>query len=162
MRTPDSRGNVGYYFALPRLLARARGHSAERSEQNWLEANLVGALVHGITFIFAARLLVDNRAIWQQVVLLVPLALLVCAWWSLFFYLNALFLKLLRAASLMRSMPDRRAQSLLVGIATTLLAWQLVAAGSWMQVPGLIWIIAVALNLVAAGVLALIHVEPGR
>ena len=159
MRAPDSQHGVGYYFALPRLLARSRGDFRKRREQNWLEANIVGALVHLITLAFAARLLLADRPGWQQTLLLVPLTLLVWAWWSLLFYVNSLLIKLLRAAGAMRKTPDNHAQSLMVGITTTLFAWHLINAGSWMRVLGWIWIAAVALNLAAAAVLALVHAD---
>ena len=159
MQRPEAKSGVGYYFALPRLLARSAGHSGGRTEQNWLEANVVGTFVHAIAFIFAGRLLLADCSLWQQVLLLGPLALLVCASWSLFFYLNSLVLKLLRAAGLMRDLPDNRGQSVIVGITTTLLALQLAETGSWTRVAGWIWIIAVALNLVAAAVLALLHAD---
>lgn len=162
MGTPESNSSVGYYFALPRLIASFRGESTRRSEQNALEAHVVGILVHAITFVFAARLFLGDRPTWQQIMLLVPVALLVWIWWSLFFYLAALAVKLLRSVALLREMPDNHAQSLMVGVVTTLLAWQLVAAGTWMSVLGSIWLLAVALNLAAATVLGLRHAEPAR
>ena len=162
MRTPESNSSVGYYFALPRLIAGFGGGATGRSEQNALEAHVVGTLVHAITYAFAARLLLGDLPLWQQIVLLVPVALLVWMWWSLFFYLSSLATKLLRSAGLLRGMPDSRAPSLIVGIVTTLLAWQLVTAGSWMSVLGWTWLVAVALNLAAAAVLGLRHAEPAR
>ena len=159
---PESNNDVGYYFALPRLLASWRGGSIERTEQNGLEAHAIGILVHAITFIFAAQLLLGGRPAWQQIVLLVPLALLVWAWWSVFFYIASMMMKLLQSVGLMREMPPSRVQSLLVCTTTTVLAWQLIAAGSWMGALGWIWIIAVALNLAAAALLALTHADPAR
>lgn len=162
MRTPDSNSSVGYYFALPRLIASFRGGGTRRSEQNALEAHLMGTLVHAITFVFAAQLLLGGRPAWQQIMLLLPVALLVWISWSLFFYVGSLATTLLRSSGLLREMPDRHAQSLMVAIVTTLLASQLVTAGSWMSVLGWTWLIAVALNLAAAAVLALRHAEPAR
>ena len=162
MRTPELNSSVGYYFALPRLVASFRGGPTQRSEQNALEAHVVGTLVHAITFAFAARLLLGGLPAWRQIVLLLPVAVLVWTWWSIFFYVSSLATNLLRSAGLLREMPDRHAQSLTVGIVTTLLAWQLAAAGSWMAVLGWIWLLALALNLAAAAVLALRHAEPAR
>ena len=153
---------VGYYFALPRLLASFGGGRTHRSEQNSLEAHAVGLLIHAITFVFAATLLFGGWPAWEQIVLLVPVALLVWMWWSLFFYVTWLGVKLLRSVGRLRQMPDSHAQSLMVGIVTTLLAWQLVTAGSWMTVLGWTWLIAVALNLAAAAVLGLRHAESAR
>lgn len=160
MRTPESNSSVGYYFALPRLLASFRGGSLRRSEQNAVEAHLVGMLIHAITFLFAVRLLLGDRPAWQQIALLVPVALLVWIWWSVFFYGSSLAVKLLRSAGLLRRTPDSHAQSLIVAIVTTLLAWQLATAGTWISLLGWIWLFAVGLNLAAAAVLALVHAEP--
>lgn len=149
-----------FYFALPRLVARIAGRAPQRSEQNWLEATVAGTLVHLITFIFAARLLLAGRATWQQLLLLLPLVLLVWAWWSVLMYANALLIKAIRSIGFLRRSPDRHLQSVFVGIATTLFALQLLAAGSWMRVLALAWLAAVVLNLAAAAILALMHAEP--
>ena len=152
----------GFYFALPRLLGRIAGRSARRSEQNWLEATIAGTLVHAVTFIFAALVLLPGRPMWLQVLLLVPLVLLVWTWWSVIMYVNALGIQALRATGFFRESADRHLQSVLIGIATTLFAWHLIAAGSWMRLLGLAWIAAVVLNLAAAAVLALLHADPAR
>ena len=162
MGTPDPNSSVGYYFALPRLIASFGDAPMRRSEQNSLEAHATGFLVHAITFVFAVRLLLGDQPVWQQIVLLVPVAVVVWIWWSLFFYLTSLAVKLLRSAGLLRATADSHAQSLVVGIVTTLLAWQLVSAGTWLSVLGWIWLIAVALNLIAAAVLAVVHAAPAR
>jgi hypothetical protein len=160
MQTPESNSSVGYYFALPRLITSLGGGPTVRSEQNALEAHVVGTLVHAITFVFAATLLLGDRPGWQQIVLLVPVALLVWMWWSLFFYVTSLAVALLRSAGLLRGTPGNHAQSFAVGAVTTVLGWQLVTAGSWPSVLGWIWLAAVALNLVATALLSLRHAEP--
>ena len=159
MPAPENK-SARYYFALPRLVARLGGASAVRTEQNWFEAAIAGTLIHIITFVFAACFLLTGRGAGQQLLLLVPVALLVLVWWSLFFYVNALVIRLLRGAGLVRDQSDRHLQSVLVGIATTIAAWQLIGAGSWMQLLGATWIAAVAINLTAAAILALMHAEP--
>lgn len=162
MRTPDSNSSVGYYFALPRLIASFRGGPTGRSEQNAVEAHVAGTLVHAVTLAFAVTLILSDRPAWQQIMLLLPVAMLVWIWWSLFFYASSLVVKLLRSAGLLRTTPDNQAQSLIVGIVTTLLAWQLVTAGTWMAVLGWLWLVAAVLNLAAAAVLGLRHAEPAR
>ncbi|HSH39400.1 MAG TPA: hypothetical protein VK993_11500 [Chthoniobacterales bacterium] len=151
-----------YYFALPRLFARLTGASAQRSEQNWLEAAVAGTLVHAVAYIFAARLLLAGRATWQQIGLLLPLALLVWAWWSVIIYANALLIRALRAGGFLRQSADRHLQSILIGVVTTIFACDLVTAGAWTRLVGLAWLGAVALNLAAAAILALMHAEPAR
>ena len=151
-----------FYFALPRLLARLAGRPPFRSEQNGLEAAIAGTLVHAITFIFAVRLLLNSHRTWQQVVLLIPVALVVFVWWPLFTYANTLLIKGARAAGFLRETPDRYVQSVLACTATTLFSLNLLAAGSWMRLLALAWLGAVVLNLGAAAVLALMHDEPAR
>jgi hypothetical protein len=148
-----------FYFALPRLLAQLRGRSATRTEQNWLETNLVGAAMHLIVFAFAAQLLLANLALWQQVLLLLPVVVLVLLAWVIFFSLNLQLIRLLRAAGLFRGLPNVRIQSVAAGLAVTALAWQLLLAGSWMSVLGLVWIVAVVSNLIAAALLAVTHAD---
>lgn len=162
MRTPEASISIGYYFALPRLIGSFRGGSPRRSEHSAVEAHIAGTLVHAITFVFAARLLLGTRPAWQQILLLVAVALVVWIWWSCFFYVSSLVTKLLRSAGLLREMPERHAQSLMVGIVTTVFAWQLVTAGTWTAVLGWIWLAAVVLNFIAAAVLSLRHAEPER
>ena len=151
-----------YYFALPRLVARLRGGSAVRSEQNGFEAAVAGALVHAVIFLFAAHLLLSGLMTWQQALLLLPVAILVLAGWSVLSYANALVIRLIRVAGLFRALADRHLQSVLIGILTTVAAWQLIDAGTWMRLLGLAWLAAVALNLTAAAVLRLMHAEPAR
>ena len=161
MRVPnDTRSR--YYFALPRLVARLRGTSAERSEQNGTEAMVAGTLVHTVIFLFAVDLLLRGLATWQQALLLLPVAVLVLASWSLLTYANLLVIKLIRGAGILREHADRHLQSILIGTLTTFAAWQLINAGSWMRLLGFAWLAAVALNLTAAAVLTLMHAEPAR
>lgn len=148
-----------FYFALPRLIAAWSGRKAARSEQNGLEANIIGTLNHLIVYVAAFELLLGPLSRWTQLLLLVPLAILVWLFWLIFFYWSACLIKLLRDAGLMRELPDSRAQNILIGIMTTTLAIYLLRAGSWPRVLGFIWIAAVALNLVAAALLPARHAD---
>ncbi len=145
-----------FYFSLPRLLVRARGGNDAQTEMNWLEANLVGGAVFGIAFLFATRLLLSNLALWQQLVLLLPLAVLLWLAWLAVLYFNALVIRLVRVCGGLRRTPDDRAQSFLVSLMTTAFAFDLVRAGGWPVLVGGLWIAAVLLNLAAAVVLALL------
>jgi hypothetical protein len=145
-----------FYFSLPRLLARWSGGSDERTEMNWWEANAVGVAVHGIAYLFAAQLLLSGLAVWQQVALLLPVAILVWICWLIVLYLNTLIVKLLRICGLLRHLPDNRAQSILIGFMITVCAGQLMTSSApALFLVGGIWIAAVSLNLAAAVVLAL-------
>jgi hypothetical protein len=140
-----------FYFALPRLCWWWNGGSAARTEANWLETNAVGLLVHGTVSLFAFQLLLAGLPTLAQLLLLVPLAFLLCVFWSVFFYLNALLIR----AGMLGSLPRLRAQSLLIGILTSCLAIALVRSGTWTKWVGLVWLSAVALNVAAAALLAL-------
>jgi len=143
-----------FYFALPRLMAQWFGRNATHSDKNGAEANVVGTLNHMVVYVAAFELLLGGLSLWTQLLLLVPLAILVWLFWLVLFYVNALLIKLLRGAGLMRRLPDNRAQNILVGTITTALAIYLLGAGSWTGVLGFIWIAAVTLNLAAAALLS--------
>jgi hypothetical protein len=148
-----------FYFSLPRLLVKMGGRKAERTEGNWLEANAVGLAVFLITYLCGVRLLPAGLEVWSLLPLLVALAFAPWLFWTLTMYINSLVVKVLRPCGLFRDLPANRAQSVLVGILTTVLALQLLVAGSWMRVIGAVWIAAVSLNLFAAIVLAAGHAK---
>lgn len=147
----------GFYFALPRLIARISGGNEVRTETNWLEANVAGGLIHGIAYLFLAQLCLRGLERWQQLLLLLPLAALVWAAWLLILYFNHLIVRLLRAGGMLRKIPDDRAQGLLITAMTTVFAVALVNAGELFAFAGGLWIVALALNLAAGGVLALLR-----
>jgi hypothetical protein len=153
----ESRGN---YFALPRLLRKLRGLSATRSEGNWIEAYAAGTVVFLISYLFVASLLWPKLH-WWQIAIVLPL-LIPGVWiaWLILLYLHSLIVKFCWAVGLCTDLSRNRVQSVLMGIVTTVLAAQLVAAGSWLRWVGAIWIAAVALNLAAALLLALFDEEP--
>jgi hypothetical protein len=88
------------------------------------------------------------------------LAFLVWLFWLLVFYLNSLILKLLDAVGLLRALPARRGQSVLLVIIATAMSAALVQRGSFVGEIGAIWLTATAMNLAAAAVLAFSNGEP--
>jgi hypothetical protein len=100
MQKPDRESAPRFYFALPRLLAKLGGGSAEPIDTNWLETNAVGTLIHAIVFLFLAQLFFAGRATWQQLLLLVPLAILTLLFWMLLFALQTLIIRSARALRL--------------------------------------------------------------
>jgi len=154
MQSADFSGTSGFYFSLPRLLAKWSGRPTERTERNWLEANVVGTLVNFVVYLFAFRTLLSGLPKWPQVLLLVPLAFAGWLFWLIVLYLFSGIIKLLRACGIFRTMADSDAQSFIICTMTTLFAWQLVLAGSWPALVGGLWMTAVALNLLAALLLA--------
>lgn len=151
MRNPEP----GYYFALPRLWNRLRSASSARSEMNWLEATLVGGAVHSLVYLFAAHLFLRGLGLGWQGALALPLALGVWLGWLAWLYLASLVIHCLRAVGWMRTWPDARAQSLLIGILTNLFALELCRAGSWLRAVGVVYLTLTLLNLLAAAALAM-------
>jgi hypothetical protein len=157
MTTVPPNESRGHYFALLRFIRKLRGGNATRSEGNWLEAYVLGAIVYLISYLFAANLLLPKLNAWQAAMVL-PL-LLFGLWisWLIVLYLNSLIAKGCEKVGLCADLPRRRVQSVLMGILTTMFAAQLLTAGPWLRAIGALWIIAVALNLAAALLLALFH-----
>lgn len=152
----ESRGN---YLALLRFIRKLRGGDATRSEGNWLEANVLGAVVYLISYLFAANLLLPKLN-WRQALIVLPL-LFFALWisWLIVLYINSLIAKACQSAGLCSDLPRRRVQSVLMGIVTTVLAAQLLTADPCLRIIGALWIAATALNLAAALMLALFHDE---
>ncbi|MEY2528347.1 MAG: hypothetical protein QOJ05_437 [Verrucomicrobiota bacterium] len=154
MNQPD-KPRPHFYFSLLRLLAGLRGGNAGRAENNWGEACLTGIAVYLISYLFFAQFVPDELKVWQQALLLVVLVFFICLFWLIVLYLNSLILGLLRLCGLLPAIPVRRAQSVLLGISASAMAWSLLEGGSWPAEIGAIWLIAVAMNLAAAAILAL-------
>jgi hypothetical protein len=159
MQGLEPADDAGFYFSLPRLIAKLRGRNAARSERNRIEAKIAGAAMHGIVYLYGAQWLLAGRPIWQQVLLLFPLAALLLVWWMIFFAVTAPLLRLLQMRGLLRNLPIVRVQSVIAGTIVTAVAWQLVLASSWVRFVGWIWIAAVSLNLVAALLLVFSHAD---
>ena len=162
MQKPDRESAPRFYFALPRLLAKLGGGSADPTDTNWLETNAVGTLIHAVVFLFFARLFLAGRETWQQLLLLVPLAIFTLLFWMLLFAIQTLIIRSARALGLLRNIRDDRANGVLIGIVTTAFAWQLLGAGTWLRAIAAVWLVAVALNLLAACVLALSNADTPR
>ena len=152
MRNPEPH----FYFALPRLVARARGVNDSPVETNWLEAKVAGGLVHGIAYLFAALVFLRDLSAARQALLFLPLAVFVWVAWLLVLYINSLVLRLLRAGGMLRQMPDDRAQGLFIGVMTTIFALALLRAGACYSFAGGLWLAALSANFLAAAVLALL------
>lgn len=160
MNVGSPNESPGNYFALPRLIRKLRGGDATRSEGNWLEAYVPGAVVYLISYLFVANLLLPELNWWQAAIAL-PL-LLFGLWiaWLIVLYLNSLIARGCERIGLCVDLPRRRVQSVLMGILTTMLAAQLLTANPCLRTIGALWIVAVALNLAAALMLALFHDQP--
>jgi len=149
-----------FYFSLPRLVAKICGGNPRRAETNAVEAWAGGLLFYLISYVFfAAQLIPRGLVHWRTVLLLVALVFFVWLFGLLLLYINSLIIKVLRLCGLFRTIPIRRAQSILLGITTTAMAGALLTRESWMRGVGLFWLLAVAVNLASALVLALRNEE---
>jgi hypothetical protein len=144
-----------FYFALPRLLATFRGGSSKRAENNGGEAWIASIASYLVSYLFFAQFIPVTLGLWSRVLSLGLLAILVWLFWLPALYLNSVVIKLLRACGLFHSIPIRRAQSILVAATASAMSLQLLASGGWSGEIAAIWIVAVAMNLVAAAILAL-------
>jgi len=155
----SERNNPGplFYFSLPRLIALWRGGDPGRGENNGTEARVAGLAVYLISFLFFAEFVPADLGVWQSACAMVGLVFFVWLFWLAVLYLNSLIIGLLRLGGIFRGIPIRRAQSILAGFSTTAMACSVLQRGSWRGEIAAIWLCAVALNLVAAIVLALHH-----
>ena len=144
-----------YYFSLFRLIAMFCGGDAKRAESNELESWLIGLTIFSIHYLFFATLLIpSNLEPWLTALLFVALAFGIWLFWLLLLSLNSVMIKVLHVCGLFRTIPIRRAQSILWGISTTAMACALLKGSPWVHEVGAFWLVAVAMNLVAAVVLA--------
>ena len=144
-----------FYFSLFRVIALLRGGNARRAESNGFEALLVGLLMYAIHYLFFAALLVPpHLEPWLRALFLVALAFWVWLFWLLFLYLNSLIVTALHRGGFFRTIPTRRVQSVLWGIATSAMACELLRGSPVPRELGALWLVAVTMNLVAAMVLA--------
>jgi hypothetical protein len=144
------------YFSLFRLLARMRGGSSKRSEDNWIEAHGVGWMIYLVSFAFGAQLLWSKTVGWKFIVDLIALAFAIWLAWLIILYLNLLLIRLLRLCGACREISNRVLQSVLIMALTTALALQLVRSDSWLRVIGMGWLLVVAANFLSFLVLSLI------
>ena len=144
-----------FYFSLLRVITMLRGGDARRTENNAFEAWLIGFMIYSIHYFFFATLFIpSNLKPWLTALLLVALAFWIWLFWLLLLYVNSVIIKALHAGGLLRTIPTRRAQSILWGISTTAMAFALLKSSPALRELGAIWLVAVAMNLVSAMILA--------
>lgn len=151
-----------FYFSLLRLMALLRGGDATRAENNGLEAWFGGLAINLISYLFFAQFVPGDLQLWQRALLLVLLAFFVWLFWLVVLYINSLIIKFLRFCGLFHSIPNRRLQSVLLGISATAMACGLFQSGSWQREIAAIWFVMVAMNLSAAAILFFIYETRGR
>ncbi len=158
---PPGPDQVGYAFALPRLVARLAGREARRAELSRWEAYGFGILVFGMSCIFAARLVLPfvRPGILQGLfLLLVPFAV-----WIAFlplYFVNAQAAAVLRRVGLYAAPTNNPFQhfvimSLTSGIALLFLRDHC----DWIKSLGVFWFGLLFCNLLAIVILKFRH-EP--
>ena len=150
-------GQPHFYFALPRLIDVMRGADGRRAENNGGEAWVGNVAIYLINYLFFAQFVPTHLRLWERALCYAAVVFLVWLFWLLVLYLNSLIIKLLRHVGLFRSIPIRRAQSILLGTWATAMALNFLDRGSWVGEAAAIWLVAVAMNLAAAAVLAFRH-----
>jgi hypothetical protein len=152
---------LGYAFALPRLIARLAGRRARRAELSRWEAYGLGILVFGISCVFAARIIlpvVRLEVLQGLVLVLLPFAIWIA--YLLLYFLNAQIVSLLRTLGLYTAPTNNPFQHIVIMSGTTLLAGLLLQDEcAWLKSLGIFWLGLLALNLLAIAVLKLLH-EP--
>ena len=143
-----------FYFALPRLMSKWRGGDSTRAEKNSAEAWAGGIGVYLVSYLFFAALVPAWFPLWRALLVFIALGFGVWLFWLGMLYVNSLIIKLLRFVGLIREMPDRHGQSILISTTATGMACSLLTSGSWMAEIAALWIIAVTMNLAAAAILA--------
>jgi hypothetical protein len=151
-----------FYFALPRLLAKMRGGDSIRAEQNSIEAWAANLAIYLISYLYFAGFIPALDRWWLRSLILVALAFLVWLFWLLVLFVNSLILRLLGSCGLLRWLPIRRGQAVLIAIIATAMAAALLQRGALAAEFGAIWLVATAMNLLAATILAFTNGEPAR
>jgi hypothetical protein len=151
-----------FYFALPRLLAKFRGGDASRAERNGVEAWAANLAIYLISFLYFSELIPELSTWWLRGLILIPLAFLVWVFWLLVLYVNSLILKLLQSAGIFRSLSMRRGQGALIAAVATAMACALIQRDAIGSEIGAIWLIATAMNLLAAMILGLANDDSAR
>ena len=140
-----------FYFSLPRFIVMLRGGDTERAESNAAEAWVVGLMMYLIHYVFfAIQFIPAGAAPWLAGLLLILTAFWVWLFWLFFLYINSVIIRFLCIFGFFRSIPIRRAQSILWGLLTTAMAWTLLTRNAWAAELGAIWLVTVALNLLSA------------
>lgn len=154
-------GQIGYAFALPRVVARRGGRNVRQAEFSRWEAYGLGILVFGMSCVFVARLFLPfvRPALLQVLVLfLLPFAIWVA--FLILYYLNFLTIGVLRRLGLYAALTNNPLQhavimALITGIALHFLHDEC----TWVKSLGIFWLGLLFLNLLSILIEKLRH-EP--
>ncbi len=148
---------TGYWFALPRLLARCSGREVPRAQWSRWEAYGLGWLVFGVSCVSLGHALFAFVRLWPWR-LLILLAIPFAVWIGclIFYFVNWLLARLLRRLGLFAARTNNPLQSFMIISFVTLLAASLARGeNGWLRSLGIFWCALVILNFLAAVVLKL-------
>ena len=142
------KGEAGYWFALPRLLAGLTGRPVRTAEWSRGEAYGLGWLVFGIACVALGNLLfgfVRLEPLRGLLVLAIPLTIWIGC--LLLYFLNWLLAGLLRRLGLYRARTNNPLQSFVIMSLTTLFALGLARTPElWQRSLGIFWLALLLLN----------------
>ena len=155
------RSELGYAFALPRLVARLAGRSVRRAEFSGVEAYGLSILVFGISCVWVGRMfLALVRPFGLRLFLLFLLPFALWAGFLLLFYLVSLLIALSRRLGLYSAVTNNPFQHVVIMSLTTLLAFLLLDDEcDWVRSLGIFWLGLLGLNLLAIVWLKLLKEE---
>jgi hypothetical protein len=151
----------GFWFALPRLLARLTGRKVRRAQWSAVEAYGLGWLVFLFPCVFFWReQLAVVRPIFWQIVLFVLIPLAVWIGWLLLYFFVWLLAGLLRQLGLFSRLTNNPLQSFFIILIVSVLALLFLRDEQfWLRSLGMFWLGLVALNFCAEVILRCSH-EP--
>lgn len=148
---------LGFWFALPRLLARLAGKKVRRAQWSALEGYGLGWLVFLFPCVFLWRgQLAVVRPIVFQIILFVLIPLAVWIGWLLLYFFVWLLAGLLRRSGLFSRPTNNPLQSFFIILIVSILALVFLRDEQfWLRLLGIFWLGLVALNLCAELILRL-------
>ena len=153
------RSDIGYAFALPRLIARVAGRPVRRAEWCRWEAYGLGIFVFGISCLFMGRRLFPFvRGGLQQALFLLFLPFAVWVGFLLLYFLNAQVIAVVRRFGLYSAQTNNAFQHRVIMTLTSGLALLFLRDDSiWFNSLGMLWLGLLSCNLLAALILQLRH-----
>ena len=147
----DKNRELGYAFALPRLIARLGRREVRRAELSRWEAYGLGILVFGISCVFVGRAvlpLVRPGVLPWLFLFFLPFAVWVA--FLLLYYCTALVIALFRKLGLYAAVTNNPFQHVVIMSLTTLLATRLLRDESgWLKSLGIFWLALLGLNILS-------------
>ncbi|MGI8956985.1 MAG: hypothetical protein ACR2II_08750 [Chthoniobacterales bacterium] len=157
----SEKSQIGYAFALPRLVARFAGREVRSAEFSRWEAYGLGIVVFGISSLFVGRALlplVRPGVLEWLTILLLPFALWIA--FLLWYFVNAQVAALLRRLGLYTARTNNPFQHFMIMSGTTLFALLFLRDGcAWIRSLGVFWLALLLGNLLAIVILKFRH-EP--